>query len=204
MYKFANQTELLTHARNHVNERVASLESDARHCLPVDPNDPRIAPFPILLYCFATVDMLGALLAGNAGKHAPTTEQSIKYMTRFMDYSLENANILIESFRHKLVHLAQPNAVGRHGSETLTWKHHHNDRQFHLIKAPFQQGKEIDGIPSDWHIPVTHEFHISIMDFVNDIKQSATKPNGYLDMLQSSPYLQTNYETAINQIYGEI
>lgn len=86
MYKFAQKTELLTHVRDHVNERVNSLESDARHCLLRDSKD-GIAPFPALLYCFATIDLLGALMGGRADRHAPTTEQSIQYMTRFMYYT---------------------------------------------------------------------------------------------------------------------
>jgi hypothetical protein len=40
------------------------------------------------------------------------------------------------------------------------------------------------------------------MDFVKDIKDSAVEPDGYLDLLGQSPYLQAKYEMAINQIYG--
>jgi hypothetical protein len=41
------------------------------------------------------------------------------------------------------------------------------------------------------------------MDFATDIKESAMGPDGYFDRLESSPYLQANYELAINQVYGE-
>jgi hypothetical protein len=184
MHRFANTAELLTHARSHITNRVNSLESDASHCLLGDGNNSggssSIAPFPALLYCFATVDLLGALASGRADRHAPTTEQSIQYMTNFMCYSIENANILIGLFRHKLVHLAQPSPLIRYGSEVITWKYHHNDRWFHLRMLPHTQNAEIGDVPRDWHIPVTHEFHISIMDFVNEIKESTMKrPNGY-------------------------
>lgn len=54
MHRFAQKTELLTHARDHVSNRVNSLESNASHCLL---RDSGIAPFPALLYCFATVDL---------------------------------------------------------------------------------------------------------------------------------------------------
>lgn len=108
-----------------------------------------------------------------------------------MIYTPENANIIIDLFRHKLVHLAQPNPVIQCGLEVITWKYHHNDRQYHLKKLPLQQDREIDGVPLDWHIPVTHEFNISIMDLVKDIKYSVTKkPKGYLDMLENKPLLQ--------------
>jgi hypothetical protein len=41
------------------------------------------------------------------------------------------------------------------------------------------------------------------MDFATYIKESAMGPDGYFDRLESSPYLQANYELAINQVYGE-
>lgn len=202
MRRFAQQNELVRHARGFVENRVNSLESDARHCLPEDPNDPHIAPFPILLYCFATIDLLGALLSGRADRKAPTTEQSIQYMKSFMIYNPGDAKILLDLFRHKLVHLAQPNAVIRFDSEWITWRYHHNNKQFHLKKLSVPQGTMID-VSSDWTIRVTHEFNISIMDFVKDIKDSTIRPNGYLDMLEKTPHLQDRYETAINHIYGE-
>jgi len=51
-------------------------------------------------------------------------------------------------------------------------------------------------------IPVIHEFNISIMDFVRDIKDSVNSPNGYLDLLEKTPYLQDRFEMAIEQIYS--
>jgi hypothetical protein len=184
MRRFVQQNELVNHARRFVENRVNSFESDAEHCLPKDPHDERIAPFPILLYCFATIDLLGALMSGRADRNAPTPKQSIQYMTSYMIYTPENARILLDLFRHKLVHLAQPNPVIRMDSEVITWRYYHNNSQFHLKKLPVPQDKDnIIYVSSDWTIPVTHEFNISIMDLVNDIKDSTSRPNGYLDML---------------------
>jgi hypothetical protein len=200
MYRFADKTELLVHARNNVEQAVNSLWRDVKNCLK---NELEPAPFPAILFCFSTIDLLGALVSGRAHKNAHTTVQSIQYMTCFMGYSTENATILIDLFRHKLVHLAQPSPLIRNGSEVITWKHHHQDRQFHLKKIPHEQRSEIGDVPSDWHIQVTHEFNISIMDFAIDIKGSAMGPNGYFEILENSPYLQAKYELAINQILGE-
>jgi hypothetical protein len=197
MRRFAQQTELLSHARDHVENRVNSLEKDVNHCLQGE-----LAPFPAILYCFSTIDLLGSLVSGRADKKAPTTQQSINYMTSFMSYTPENADILVNLFRHKLVHLAQPDPVIRRDSELITWKYHHSNRQFHLKKFPLQQGTQIQ-VTSVWNVRVTHEFNISIMDFTKDIKDSTTRPNGYLDSLEKTPHLQDKYETAIDQIYGE-
>lgn len=201
-YAFTNKTELLSHAKTFVSNRVNSLESDATHCIPADPQDKRIAPFPIVLYCFSTIDLLGALVAGRTDENAPTPSQSKEYMRRFMTYSPTDADILIDLFRHKLVHLAQPGPMIRRNSEVISWRYYHDDSHFHLKKLP-AQGKKVHA-NSDWIIPVTHEFHISIIDFVKDIKNSTTKkPKGYLEMLKQKPLLRQNYENAINQIYGE-
>jgi hypothetical protein len=85
MRRLAHQNELVRYASDFVENRVNSLGSDARHCLPECPNDKRIAPFPIHLCCFPTIDLLGALMSGRADRKAPTTEQSIQYMTKFYD-----------------------------------------------------------------------------------------------------------------------
>ncbi|MGI0044044.1 MAG: hypothetical protein ACRD47_10060 [Nitrososphaeraceae archaeon] len=201
MYKFTNETELLNHARDHVEQAVNSLNRDVKNCLK---NELEPAPFPAVLFCFATINLLGALVTGRADIGADDKLVSICYMTRFMQYSTENATILIELFRHKLVHLAQPNPLIQFGSERITWQHHHHDRQFHLKKIAYQGVREIGGdVPSHWHIPVTHQFNISITDFAKDIRDSAMGRNGYYNALENSPYLQINYELAINRMYGE-
>ena len=86
-------------------------------------------------------------------------------MTRFMQYSTENATILIELFRHKLAHLAQPNPLIRYGLERVTWRHHQHDRQFHLKKIPLDSGSEI----ADVHTGISQLF----MSIISDIKDFA-------------------------------
>jgi hypothetical protein len=193
---FKQQTELVNYARDRVGERISSLEKDVRHCL-----QEQLAPFPALLYCFATVDLLGALSSGRADKKALTTQQSISYMTNFMNYTFENAEIILNLFRHKLVHLAQPDPIIQHNSDSITWRYHHDNRQFHLKKVQLPPNTRIP-ITSVRDILVTHEFNISIMDFVRDIKDSVNRPNGYLDSLENTPHLQDRFENAIGQIYS--
>jgi hypothetical protein len=40
------------------------------------------------------------------------------------------------------------------------------------------------------------------MDLIKDIKDSTTRHNGYLGMLEKIQHLQDKYEMAINQIYA--
>ncbi len=81
---FADTNELLRFAKTFLDERVDSLQKDVSHCL----QEP-YSPFPALLYCFATVDLLGALLEGNAKRIRKSTDHSKAYMERFMYYTEE-------------------------------------------------------------------------------------------------------------------
>jgi hypothetical protein len=61
MYRFADKTELLAHARQNVEQAVNSLRRDVKNCLK---NEIEPSPFPALLFCFSTIDLLGALVSG--------------------------------------------------------------------------------------------------------------------------------------------
>jgi hypothetical protein len=111
--RFSETNELIQFARKFINNRVDSLEKDVSHCL----RKP-FAPFPAILYCFSTIDLLGALYAGQGAEKDPatgnkvnTTANSKRYMEKFMNYTEEQRHLLMDIFRHKLVHLAQPKAV---------------------------------------------------------------------------------------------
>lgn len=202
MTTFVDNNELVRFARNFVQERVNSLEKDVTYCLLEISSPIKYAPFPALLYCFSTVNLLGALLAGDASRKAQTTTCSKNYMRMFMNYSEKQSDLLIDIYRHKLVHLAQPRFV-YHDDEgkKITWQYHHDDSQQHLIieKINITELK----LTSTWNIPINHVFHIGIMQFMRDIKDSVEKPQGYLHMLEITPELQDRLSKAIEQIHQD-
>lgn len=109
---FTTPQGLLDFAVKFLGERVTSLKRDVQICIK------ETFPFPALLYCFATVDLLGSLYKGEAtgdtkayGKEAGTTRKARKYMTGVMKYPEYESTLLQDQFRHKIVHLAQPQAV---------------------------------------------------------------------------------------------
>ena len=55
--RFPDQNELKRFARNFTTERINALEKDVNHCLQAP-----FAPMPAILYCMATVYLMGALL----------------------------------------------------------------------------------------------------------------------------------------------
>jgi len=194
MCKFTDKRELISFAKNFTKERVESLEKDVRHCLLGD------AAFPALLYCFSTIDLLGALCAGNATKSAPTTQQSKKYMRCFMNYNEEQSSLLMNLFRHKIVHLAQPSAVIKDNSRRICWRYWHESQEQHLKLVNRPQGSKVQ-VTSSWEISYDYEFNISISHLVKDIRDSVESPKGYLASLEKIPDLRDRFEKAIAQIY---
>jgi len=178
--------EIITTAKNFLKERTNSLENDCKHCLFKDHS----APFPALLYCFSNIDLLGALYVGNAKDDAPTTKQSMDYMTGIMKYPELQAKLLQKVFRHKLVHLAQPNPVTNfENKKYLWWECHEPNRALHLkIENTDKQNEYI--------------FRISINDFLEDIVDSVWSANGYFEQLSKNMgSLQSNFQTAHKQIW---
>lgn len=193
--KFAEQRELIKFAKDFIKERIDSLNKDVHHCL----QEP-FAPFPALLYCFSTIDLLSALYEGDATRNVPTTRLSAEYMQRFMNYTEEQSRLLQKLFRHKIVHLAQPKTVVKDNSRLICWRYWHENQKHHLKLVKLPQGSKFH-VTSSWKISCDYEFNVSISHLVNDIRNSVESPNGYLASLQKIPDLQDRFEKAITQIY---
>jgi hypothetical protein len=110
MSYFVNGNELIKFARDFVTNRINSLEKDVKYCLqePYNSSTPIYAPFPAMIFCLSTIDLLGALNAGDARRKGNTVRNSKNYMQRFMNYTGEQSFLLIEIFRHKLIHPYSP------------------------------------------------------------------------------------------------
>jgi hypothetical protein len=193
--RFSEKNELIRFAKDFVTARVDALEKDVAHCL----REP-YAPFPAIMYCFSTVDLLGALYAGDGSKKAPTSKQSEVYMKFFMYYTEDQAKLLMTIFRHKIVHLAQPKAVSEHNGKKVAWRYSHDDRERHLkltkLKEPVPHR-----LTSCWTVTAEYEFEISITHLAQDVAASVREPGGYLHKLRTNTYLQGRFEKAISDIY---
>jgi len=176
---------LLTSARQLLKERTDSLQNDCNHCLFKD----HAAPFPALLYCFSTIDLLGSLYGGDAKSPSGISERSKKYMVEVMKYPEEKVELLQKVFRHKIVHLAQPMpSVSFDGKKYSWWLCHGVDYQLHLKIEPTQIKNEF-------------VFKMSIGLLVNDIIDSIFTPNGYLHRLEREQSLQRKFRKAYQEIF---
>lgn len=193
---FADTHELIQFARRFLSERTDSLRRDAQVC-----TSDATAAFPAILYAFATIDLLGAILGGNAKGPKGMTERAKSYMRRFMHYSEDHCVLLMDLFRHKIVHLGQPRAVILFKNSRTSWGYWHDDVQHHLKIVPLAP-PELLTVTSALHITVDQRFEISIRHFVEDIIDSVHAPSGYLHSLSSDADLQDKFAKFITEIYS--
>lgn len=197
---FSDQHELLRFARDFLEERTASLQRDVAHCLAHEP----YAPFPALLYCFATVDLLGALSFGDASRNAKTSQNAASYMRCFMHYPEDlvvgPSAPLSQIFRHKLVHLAQPMPCLEFDGMKLTWQYHHDDPGMHLQIVPISTPRDVS-VTTKLKPHPTHVLHFCITKFAKDICDSVLAPAGYLHRLHDCVDLQNKFDTAVRQMH---
>ena len=192
---FTDQHELIQYVWDFLRERCASLQKDVNHCL-----NGMFAPFPAILYCFSTIDLLGALYVGNAKSGCPTTKQSADYMQRFMNYTQQQAELLQQLFRHKLVHAAQPRAVVKYSGKVVSWGYEHDNRAKHLLLEDLPTGRKVTITPT-WGISCDQIFWLSILDFARDVCESVEWPGGYLSTLERTPDLQDHFERALTHLF---
>jgi hypothetical protein len=194
MKPFVDVAELMSFARSFLDRRLTALAKDTAHCL-TDPH----APFPAILLCFSTIDLLGAVSGGDAKKYRKNTEQSKAYMRSFMSYSEENTALLMDLFRHKVVHLSAPKPVVEFHGKSIAWRYRHCDPAVHLKLEPISP-TSVDSFPGA-NLNADHEFGISIHHFAEDIKGSVTGPGGYLTQLENTVDLQVKFISAVYDFY---
>ncbi len=182
--------QIVKSAKKILGVRAKALIKDVRYCVIDNKHSLRWpAPFPALLYCFSTIDFLGALYSGIADKTSGITGRSLNYMINVMKYSKDDAELVQNVFRHRIVHLAQPEPEVEINGISYKWGYHHNKPSYHLKKEML------------FRKPETYRFWISILTFAQDIKKSIFNPGGYLEILNTKETLRTNFVKARKQIY---
>lgn len=181
------------------NCRLPSLDYDVERCLKKENGS--YSPIPALMYCFSTIDLLGALvsrqaIAGN------TTRNSKEYAILYMNYPTSEVDLIWDKFyRHKIVHLSIPQTTIKiKTGEIISWNLHDENPKNH--RQIIRKKETIDIGNNCGQIHIDGKFVINIKILKDDIINSVNKiPEGYLDKLTNDTTLQKNFEIAINQIY---
>lgn len=205
MSVFKDKTDLIRFAEAFLEERKSSLLNDVNKCLKKSCFT-KPAPFSALVYCFSVIDLMGALLSGEATKDAKTSQIASDYMLHFMNYTKDEIEMLQNVFRHKIVHLSQPHFVGKNNSgDKIAWREYHDNRKEHLKIETGLTEQDIQapaGIPINLLIkPIRYNatFTVSIKSLAEGICKSI---DNYISALEKDATLQKNFDKAIEVITG--
>ena len=194
--------EELNFVKKLITDKMDSLNKDVNHCL-----QPPFAPMPAILWCFACLDLLAALLAGQALKFVPGSNERVNiktnaqsYMRVYMDYNPLQLELIFEVFRHKLVHVSQPGPLTSYNDKTIMWMYFHESTPLHLKLLDFNIPEVRQIIPGLTE-RIDQIFILSISQFKQDIINSVFKPGGYLEKLETNPDIQSNCWRAIKDMH---
>jgi len=123
----------------------------------------------------------------STGKRIPidTTANSKNYMRNYIGYTEQESDLIIQIFRHKLVHSAQPRPIFSYNNKIVTWQYHHENTSKHLLIEDLPSNTKIY-VKSDWPIDIHQMSIIGIMQMMLDIRDSVLRHGGYLDQLETN------------------
>lgn len=180
-----------------LKEKISSLENDVEKCLSKSENKKlQPAVFTALLACFSTLDFLSALHSGNASTKSSTVKQVENFILEYFNYSPKKRELLLQIYRHKLVHLFQPGHLVEYRNKSYSWRIYNKNKRMHLVIS--RKNKLITPVPSV-SLMVNYIFSISIVTFMQEIMLAAEK---YYKKLLIDNSLHKNFDKAINDIFS--
>jgi len=175
-----------------IENKMKSLRSDYTICL--NGNEKEKAMYPIILYCFSIIDILGTYYTGNACREA-NTENLEKFLEKYLKYKPHEIKIITELFRHKIVHLssAKPR-YRRDNGKYITWKITWNGCCNRKIVN--KSGNITDDFGKIYKIDQIFTF--SIQSLIKEIEEASHR---YLSDLKKDPQLQAQFYQAHQKIW---
>jgi hypothetical protein len=178
------KTKTFLEAKQKFQKRITSLENDARRAYyPID--GIAYAPFPIIMYVFATIDYFSSFWAGwNDKNNRPEedkrsqTKRISDFLEKYLIYPQKETQLAINIWRHKLMHTGEPRILGLKNTY-YTW----------LIASQVENHmtlKEVD--------KKNYQLQIGVKDIIDDLKEGIFGVDGYYDNLRKEKQLQHQYE----------
>src|SRR6266498_4982554 len=116
--------------RQLFEQRLDSLDNDTKRCFaPI--KDVQLAPFPAVLYAFATVDYFSSCwkgwndpIFGRKKKKRPNqTKRLVSFLMRFLRYGKKEIQVAVSVWRHKLMHTGEPRLLrNKKKTEIYGWE----------------------------------------------------------------------------------
>jgi len=136
---------------------------------------PQYAPFPVIMYCFATVDYFSSFWAGGSRQAVDNRRQTprmVDFLRKYLHYPDRESVVAIDIWRHKLMHTSEPRiaTAGERLRRVFGW----------------QCGPEVDNHMRLQEIePRTFILPFACNQFVRDLHEGVFGPNGYFTALQA-------------------
>lgn len=171
--------------------KISSIENDYKRAYFKLP-DIQFSPFPILLYSLAHLDYFSGLWVGwNDIKHRKSTDsvtnqtdRMLFFSVKYFNYPEKETRVMINMFRHKLIHTGDPLVLYREDKKAYTW-------------AIYSK--------SDQHMKISYEddnyrLHFGIGNFIKDLRNAIFGEGKYFEQLQTDYDLQDNCLRCLKEI----
>jgi hypothetical protein len=170
-------------AERSLRERLDSLERDTNRCYTRIEGMPP-APFPAVLYAFATIDYLSSCWQGwNDSKGDPAKKQTVRiadFLEQVCHYGWAESQIAVALWRHKLMHTGEPRLLRDTATnEVYGWEINFEGKDHMALVGPGGARGRV--------------FHINPRTLVKDLREAVFGAGGYWDQLQASPDLQAKF-----------
>jgi hypothetical protein len=179
---------------DQIHGKLNSLENDfTRAYIDLEQVGVASAPFPIVMYAMSILDYFSALKAGwsasNQNLNRFQTQRMIDYLVNQIAYHRQASSILVNIYRHQLMHTSEPRTIrDRNSRNVYGWGIANIDpRHMQLIEYPSPLN------------PQVHYFqlHFGISEFINDLKVGTDR---YLLNFNNDQILQNNYTSCIAEL----
>ena len=172
-------------AESRFSERIDSLQNDVSRCYwdIRHPRAPAPAPFPAVMYAFATIDYFPSYWAGwnESSPGKSQTDRLTGFMEKYLLYPSKESQIAVNFWRHKLMHTAEPRILrNADNSEVYIWE----------IGTPLPSHMML--LPSNK--PTTFKLQFDPFALVHDLRDGVFGPHGYSSDLRDSADLQDKYQ----------
>ena len=190
------------------NSLITALKhsKDTAICRTPDAKGAEHAYFPALITCIAFAELLSGCYAGRLnGVALKDLEQ---YAKDFMepDYTDDprSSQSLYECLRHKVAHLAYPNAVMLHGTprRRVTWSIHETEQRPAIEIVDYLPGiMWLVQTRRPWDVSYDCRIEVWIGSLANDIVKSIYEKSRYLQHLKSNPTARKHFEDCMKDYF---
>jgi hypothetical protein len=171
------------------DERLTSLDNDMKRCF-AHIDGIQLAPFPAVLYGFATVDYFSSCWKGwnDSGfgrkkKRRPNqTKRMVGFLVRFMGYGKKESQVAIAMWRHKLMHTGEPRLLWTKKKKKIKREIY----GWEISPEATEHMKLVDVTGAT----ATHKLVLNPFTLAKELREAVFGAGQYWDQLQASALLQ--------------